>query len=107
MKIEMELPDWSADKITTAVVQNLEKQIINDSNKYYGDIPEEGCYTEYDKFKNQVANLVANKLTEKIIASDTVQNRIAIILDRVEESIKNRAHKNLSLPKPKKGKNRQ
>lgn len=55
--------------------------------KLYGDIPDEGCYTPYDKFKNYVANLVADRIFKYMVENDEIKTRINSSIDKAEKTI--------------------
>ena len=53
----------------------------------YGDIPDEGCYTPYDKFKNYVANLVADRIYQYMIDNEEIKIRIDKAISNAEKTI--------------------
>ena len=65
--IEIKLEDWNEKELQKAVVNKVFETVIAREFKLHGDIPEEGCYTPYDKFKNQIANLVADRFFNYLI----------------------------------------
>ncbi|MDD5980169.1 MAG: hypothetical protein PUC23_03555 [bacterium] len=69
------------------VVQKCAEKIISSEFKLYGDIPNEGCYTPYDKFKNYVANLVADRIYQYMIDNEEIKIRIDKAISNAEKTI--------------------
>ena len=65
----------------------MNDDLISREFKLYGDIPDDGCYTPYDKFKNYVANLVADRIFKYMIENPEIRKRIDTAIDKAEESI--------------------
>ena len=80
--IEIKLNDWDERELQYKVVEKVAEQVIRREFKLYGNIPEEGCYTPYDKFKNYIANLVADRIFKYMINNDEA-------IERAEKTIIN------------------
>lgn len=87
--IEVKLNNWDEKELQHKVVEKVAEQVIRREFKLYGEIPEEGCYTPYDKFKNYVANLVADRIFEYMIDNDEVKIRVNSAIERAEKAINN------------------
>lgn len=85
--IKIELEPWEESDIKERIVERISDTIISREFKLYGDIPDEGCYTPYDKFKNYVANLVADRIFKYMIENPEIRKRIDTAIDKAEESI--------------------
>lgn len=85
--IKIELEPWEESDIKASIVERISNTIISREFKLYGDIPDEGCYTPYDKFKNYVANLVADRIFKYMIENPEIRKRIDTAIDKAEESI--------------------
>lgn len=87
--IEIKLNDWDERELQYEVVEKVAEQVIRREFKLYGNIPEEGCYTPYDKFKNYIANLVADRIFKYMINNDEVNSRVNKAIERAEKTIIN------------------
>lgn len=85
--IEVKLKGWEENDLQRRVVDKCMERIIASEFKLYGDIPEEGCYTPYDKFKNFIANLVADRIYEYMINNEEIKVRIDKAIDNAEKTI--------------------
>lgn len=85
--IEVILKDWEETDLQYKVVQKCAEKIISSEFKLYGDIPNEGCYTPYDKFKNYVANLVADRIYQYMIDNEEIKIRIDKAISNAEKTI--------------------
>lgn len=85
--IKIELEDWEEADLKGRIVERISNTIISREFKLYGDIPDEGCYTPYDKFKNYVANLVADRIFKYMIDNLEIKKRIDHAIDNAEKSI--------------------
>ena len=94
--IEIKLNDWDERELQYEVVEKVAGQIIQREFKLYGDIPEEGCYTPYDKFKNYIANLVADRIFKYMINNDEVNSRVNKAIERAEKVIVDSYFKNVN-----------
>ena len=65
--IKIDFSDYEVTDINNRIVNKCAERIISGEFKLYGDIPDEGCYTPYDKFKNYVANPVAARIYQYMI----------------------------------------
>lgn len=83
----IKLEHYTENNLIDAAANKLSQQIIQREFKLYGDIPEEGCYTPYDKFKNYIANLVADRIFIYMIGNDEIQKRIEKAVQNAENSI--------------------
>ena len=92
--IKIELEPWEESDIKASIVERISNTIISREFKLYGDIPDEGCYTPYDKFKNYVANLVADRIFKYMVDNPEVRKRIDTAIDKAEKSIVATAVKN-------------
>lgn len=97
--IEIKLNNWDEKDLQCKVVEEITEKVIQREFKLYGDIPEEGCYTPYDKFKNYIANLVADRIFQYMINNDEIKIRVNDAIERAEKTIINNhfksANKNL------------
>ena len=85
--IEVTLKDWEERDLQNKVVEKCMERIISSEFKLYGDIPKEGCYTPYDKFKNFIANLVADRIYEYMINNEEIKTRIDKAISNAEKTI--------------------
>ena len=85
--IEVTLKDWEERDLQNKVVEKCMERIISSEFKLYGKIPEEGCYTPYDKFKNFIANLVADRIYEYMINNEEIKTRIDKAISNAEKTI--------------------
>lgn len=85
--IKIDLEDWEEDDLKGRIVERISNTIISREFKLYGDIPDEGCYTPYDKFKNYVANLVADRIFKYMVDNPEIRKRIYCAIDKAEKSI--------------------
>lgn len=85
--IEVKLDEWNEIELQDRVVDKVADKIIPKEFKLYGNIPEEGCYTPYDKFKNYIANLVADRIFEFMIGNEEIQKRIDKAIENAEKTI--------------------
>ena len=92
--IKLELEPWEESDIKTRIVEKVSNTIISREFKLYGDISDEGCYTPYDKFKNYVANLVADRIFKYMIDNPEIRKRIDTAISKAEKSIVATAVKN-------------
>ena len=83
----IKLEHYTEGNLIDAAANKLSQQIIKNEFKLYGDIPECGCYTPYDKFKNYIANLVADRIFNYMIGNDEIQKRIEKAVQNAEKSI--------------------
>ena len=92
--IKIELEDWEESDIKRRIVERITDTIISREFKLYGNIPDEGCYTPYDKFKNYVANLVADRIFKLMVDNPEIRKRIDYAIDKAEKSITSTVIKN-------------
>ena len=92
--IKIDLEAWEESDIKERIVERISDTIISREFKLYGDIPDEGCYTPYDKFKNYVANLVADRIFKYMVDNPEIIKRIDTAIDKAEKSIVATAVKN-------------
>lgn len=92
--IEVKLNNWDEKDLQYKVVEKVSGQIIQREFKLYGEIPKEGCYTPYDKFKNYVANLVADRIFKYMVENDEVKTRVNNAIERAEKAINDYYFKN-------------
>ena len=85
--IKVELENWNEKELQKAVVNKVFETVIAREFKLYGNIPEEGCYTPYDKFKNQIANLVADRFFKYLINNEDITSRIDKAIENAENAI--------------------
>lgn len=94
--IEIKLNNWDEKDLQYKVVEKVTEQVIQREFKLYGEIPEEGCYTPYDKFKNYIANLVADRIFKYMIDNDEVNLRVNKAIERAEKTIINNHFKSVN-----------
>lgn len=85
--IEVKLVGWEEGDLQRQITNKCVEKIISSEFKLYGDIPEEGCYTPYDKFKNFVANLVADRIYNYMINDKEIKTRIDKAISNAEKTI--------------------
>ena len=85
--IKIDLSDYEEADLKSRIVNKCAERIISSEFKLYGDIPDEGCYTPYDKFKNYVANLVANRIYQYMIDNEEIKIRIDKAISNAEKTI--------------------
>ena len=85
--IKIDLSDYEEVDLKNRIVNKCAERIISSEFKLYGDIPDEGCYTPYDKFKNYVANLVADRIYQYMIDNEEIKIRIDKAISNAEKTI--------------------
>lgn len=85
--IKVELENWNEKELQKAVVNKVCETVISREFEMYGNILEEGCYTPYDKFKNQIANLVADRFFKYLINNEDITSRIDKAIENAEKAI--------------------
>ena len=85
--IKIDFSDYEVTDIKNRIVNKCAERIISGEFKLYGDIPDEGCYTPYDKFKNYVANLVADRICQYMIDNEEIKIRIDKAISNAEKTI--------------------
>ncbi len=85
--INVEFENWEEEELKARVVNKISEKVIQREFKLYGDIPDNGCYTPYDKFKNYVANLVADRIFKYMVENDEIKARINSSIDKAEKTI--------------------
>ena len=85
--IKIDLTDYEETDLKNRIVNKCAERIISGEFKLYGDIPDEGCYTPYDKFKNYVANLVADRIYQYMIDNEEIKIRIDKAISNAEKTI--------------------
>ena len=85
--IEVKLVGWEEGDLQRQIANKCVEKIISSEFKLYGDIPKEGCYTPYDKFKNFVANLVADRIYNYMINDEEIKTRIDKAISNAEKTI--------------------
>ena len=85
--IKIDLLDYEEADLKNRIVNKCAERIISSEFKLYGDIPDEGCYTPYDKFKNYVANLVADRIYQYMIDNEEIKIRIDKAISNAEKTI--------------------
>lgn len=101
--IEIKLNDWDEKELQYEVVEKVAEQVIQREFKLYGNIPEEGCYTPYDKFKNYIANLVADRIFKYMVENDEVKTRVNNAIERAEKVIVDNYFKSVNKVSDKNG----
>lgn len=92
MKIEFK--EYDEKQIIDMVVKGIRQDILS-QKKYWGETEGEGYYSNFDKFKNQIAKLVADKIYQDMINSEEVSKRIEIACEKAEKTINDRYEKKL------------
>ena len=85
--IKIDLSDYEEVDLKNRIVNKCAERIISSEFKLYGDIPDEGCYTPYDKFKNYIANLVADRIYQYMIDNEEIKIRIDKAISNAEKTI--------------------
>ena len=85
--IKIDFSDYEVTDIKNRIVNKCAERIISGEFKLYGDIPDEGCCTPYDKFKNYVANLVADRIYQYMIDNEEIKIRIDKAISNAEKTI--------------------
>ena len=85
--IKIDLSDYEEADLKNRIVNKCAERIISREFKLYGDIPDEGCYTPYDKFKNYIANLVADRIYQYMIDNEEIKIRIDKAISNAEKTI--------------------
>ena len=85
--IKIDLSDYEEADLKNRIVNKCAERIISSEFKLYGDIPDEGCYKPYDKFKNYVANLVADRIYQYMIDNEEIKIRIDKAISNAEKTI--------------------
>ena len=85
--IKINLSDYEEADLKNRIVNKCAERIISSGFKWYGNIPDEGCYTPYDKFKNYVANLVADRIYQYMIDNEEIKIRIDKAISNAEKTI--------------------
>ena len=85
--IKIDLSGYEEADLKNRIVNKCAERIISSEFKLYGDISDEGCYTPYDKFKNYVANLVADRIYQYMIDNEEIKIRIDKAISNAEKTI--------------------
>lgn len=85
--IKIDLSDYEEVDLKNRIVNKCAERIISSEFKLYGNIPDEGCYTPYDKFKNYVANLVADRIYQYMVDNEEIKIRIDKAISNAEKTI--------------------
>lgn len=85
--IKINLSDYEEADLKNRIVNKCAERIISSEFKLYGDISDEGCYTPYDKFKNYVANLVADRIYQYMIDNEEIKIRIDKAISNAKKTI--------------------
>lgn len=93
--IEVKLNNWDEKDLQCKVVEKVTEQVVRREFKLYGEIPEEGCYTPYDKFKNYIANLVADRIFKYMVDNDEINIRVNKAIEKAEKAIINNYFKSV------------
>jgi len=92
--MNIEFHQYDEDRIIDMVVKGIRQDILS-QKKYWGKVGEEGHYSDFDKFKNQIAQLVADRIYQDMINSNEVSKRINIACLKAEKIINGRFNKSL------------
>lgn len=87
--IEVKLEDWEENDLKRSIVEKVASTVIEKEFKTYGKIPEGGFYTPYDKFKNYVANLVADRIFDYMVNNEEIKKRIDAAIEKATKTIIN------------------
>lgn len=85
--MNIQLEHYTERDVVSATAAKLCDKIIQNEFKLYGETPEEGCYTPYDKFKNYVANLVADRIYDYMVNNKEIKKRIDDAIYNAERTI--------------------
>jgi hypothetical protein len=92
--MNIKFKEYDEKRIIEMVVMGIRQDILS-QKKYWGKVGEEGHYSDFDKFKNQIAQLVADKIYQDMIDSEEVAKRIEIACEKAEKIINGRFNKSL------------
>ena len=93
--IEIKLNNWDEKDLQCKVVEKVAEQVVRREFKLYGEIPEEGFYTPYDKYKNYIANLVADRIFKYMVDNDEINIRVNKAIEKAERAIINNYFKSV------------
>lgn len=93
--IDIQLRGTSVASLKRLIVGDVVHKILDTTPKY-GNPGDEGYYTEYDKFKNHVARLVADKIYENMVNDEEVARRVDEACRNAEKTISRRMNKELT-----------
>ena len=84
--IEVTLNGWEERDLQERIVQKCAERIISSEFTLYSDV-DEGYYTPHDKFKNFVANLVADRIYQYMINNEEIRTKIDKAISNAEKTI--------------------
>ena len=93
--IDIQLRGTSVASLKRQIVGEVVHKILDTAPKY-GDPEDEGYYTEYDKLKNHIARLVADKIYETMVNDEEVTRRVDEACKNAEKTISRRMNKELT-----------
>lgn len=96
MAVNLTLEGYTEKDIIDKVVAGIRKDILS-QKKYWGEVPEEGHYSDFDKFKNQIAQLVATMIYEDMVDNDEISKRSELAYQKAEKAIFGRMNKKISI----------
>lgn len=85
--INVSLDGWDEGDLKRAVADRCIKKIMRGEFELFENVPDEGKYTPYDKFKNYVANLVADRIYQYMIGEEEIKTRIDKAISNAEKTI--------------------
>lgn len=88
--IEVTLKGWEMDHLKNAIVDKVAKKIIESETGH-------GEQGHYDRFKNQIAQLVADRIYQHICNDNEVKNRVELACANAEKTIKRRMNKAITV----------
>ena len=83
--IEITLKGWEEGDLQHRVVNKCVERILY--TEFKPDRDEDDYYTPHDKFKNQIANLVADRIYEYMINNEEIEKRIDKAISNAEKTI--------------------
>lgn len=94
--IKVEMDGYDTKKVVDMITKKTMDKMF-ENQEYFGNIPEEGVYTSFDKFKNQIANLIADKVFKEIVESKEIEKGIEIAIQKAEKVVNDRINKKINL----------
>lgn len=85
--INIQIEGWSEKDLESMIAHRCVEKIISSKFKTCGDTQDKYGYTPRDKFKNYIANLVANKIYQYMISDEEIKKRIDNSIHNAQQTI--------------------